>query len=61
MSLTTKFTKKSAKNTKLVNLVKNLVFFVVKKIMSLTTKFTKKSTKNTKLCEPSENFSVLRG
>ncbi|MBM4675999.1 hypothetical protein GNP04_06550, partial [Flavobacterium psychrophilum] len=31
MSLTTKFTKKSTKNTKPVNLLKNLVFFVVKK------------------------------
>ncbi len=61
MSLTTKFTKKSAKNAKLVNLVKNLVFFVVKKNNEFNHKVHKEKRKEHKACEPREKPCVLRG
>ncbi|WP_180764334.1 hypothetical protein [Flavobacterium psychrophilum] len=61
MSLTTKFKKKSAKNTKLVNLVKNLVFFVVKKNNGFNHKVHEEKHKEHKACEPLEKPCVLRG
>ncbi|OAE93883.1 hypothetical protein SU65_00770 [Flavobacterium psychrophilum] len=61
MGLTTKFAKKSTKNTKPVNLLKNLVFFVVKKNNEFNHKVHEEKHKEHRACETREKPCVLRG
>ncbi len=61
MSLTTKFTKKAQRTQSFVNLVKNLVFFVVKKNNEFNHKVHEEKRKEHKACEPREKPCVLRG